>query len=165
LFAVIVKEQLTRWGKREEGAEAMSEENKAIARRALEEVFSQGNLDAVDELVAPDFVEHEEFPGMPPGREGVKQVASMFRSAFPDLQVTTEDIFSEGDRVAIRSTWRGTQQGAFLGIAPTGRSVTFEATDILRVENGRIAEHWGRTDDLGVLQQLGVAPLPGQGES
>ena len=102
-----------------------TEQNKALYRQFVEEVFNRGNTSAIDELVAPDFVEHEELPpGVPSGREGVKQLSIMLRSAFPDLKATIDDILAEGDKVAARMTWRGTHKGEFMGIPPTGKSVS-----------------------------------------
>ncbi len=141
-----------------------AEENKALFRRFMEEVANQGNIDAVDELVAPDAVEHEELPpGTPPGREGVKHFFALLRNAFPDLRVTIDDQIAEGDKVVSRVTLSGTHKGEFVGIPPTGKTVTFGAIDIIRVAGGKLVEHWGVTDNLGLLQQLGVVPPPGQG--
>jgi steroid delta-isomerase-like uncharacterized protein len=140
-----------------------TEENKALARRLYEEVFNQGQLEAVDQLVAPDAIEHEEVPGIAgSGSEILKHFVTIFRAAFPDAQVTIEDLIAEGDKVVCRVTFHGTQQGEFMGIAPTGRPITFAVIDILRVADGKIVEHWGQTDNLGLLQQLGAIPAPGQ---
>ena len=140
------------------------EQNKALFRRMLEEVLSQGNISLIDELVAPDVVEHEALPpGVPAGREGVKLMFTMFRGAFPDLNATVDDIIAEDDKVAARSTWSGTHQGEFMGIPPTGKRVSFGVIDIFRVANGVVVEHWGQTDEMGMLQQLGVVPAPGEG--
>ena len=142
-----------------------AEQNKALIRRLMEEVFHRGNTSLVDELVAPDFVEHEELPpGIPPGREAVKQLPTIFRSAFPDFKVTTNDVIAEGDKVAVRSTWSGTHKGEFMGIPPTGKGISFEVIDITRITGGKIVEHWGQMDNLGMMQQLGVIPAPGEGE-
>jgi predicted ester cyclase len=142
-----------------------TEQNKALLRRLMEEVFNRGNINLVDELVAPDFVEHEELPpGIPPGREAVKQLPTMFRSAFPDFKVTLDDLIAEGDKVVVRSTWSGTQKGEFMGIAPTGKSVSFGVIDTVRIAGGQVVEHWGQMDNLRMMQQLGVIPAPGEGE-
>jgi steroid delta-isomerase-like uncharacterized protein len=87
-----------------------------------------------------------------------KLLMAVFTSAFPDLQLTTEDLVAEGEKVAIRNTWRGTHQGAFQGVPPTGKYVTFTGTDLFRVEGGKIAEQWADLDALGLLQQLGAIP-------
>jgi len=135
----------------------VSEENKAVVRRLVEDILNAANLGIVDDLVSPDFVDHEEFPGLPPGREGLEQSISVFRNAFPDMRITIEDeMVAEGDRVAFHLTWRGTHRGEFMGIAPTERPVEFTSTDIVRVEEGRLAEHWGSANTFAMMQQLGV---------
>lgn len=142
-----------------------TEQNKALFRRMVEEIFNRGNLGLVDEVFAPDFVEHEELPpGIPSGREGVKQMTSMLRGAFPDFKATIEDILAEGDRVVIRMTWTGTHQGDFMGIPATGRRVSFGVIDIVRFAGGKFAEHWGLMDQAGLMQQLGAVPEPGMAE-
>jgi steroid delta-isomerase-like uncharacterized protein len=139
-----------------------TEQNKALARQLVEEVFNRGNLSVVDELLSPDFVDREELPpGVPSGREGVKQLTVMFRGAFPDFKVTIDDTVAEGDRVVIRQTWTGTQQGAFMGIPPTGRLVSFGVIDILRFAGSKVVEHWGQMDSMGLMMQLGAIPTPG----
>jgi steroid delta-isomerase-like uncharacterized protein len=138
------------------------EQNRALLGKLMEGVFNQGATDLVDELVAPDFVDHEELPpGLPPGREAIKQLYVAFASAFPDFNITVDDMIAEGDKVVARSTWTGTHKGEFMGIPPTGRSVSFGVIDIVRIEGGRIVEHWGQMDNAGLIQQLGVAPGPG----
>ena len=136
----------------------MPDGNKALVRRFYDEVFIKGNLDAVDELCTTDFVDHEAPPGMPPGIEGVKAVVSMYRTAFPDLHATVEDVVSEGDRAAARVTFGGTHKGEMMGMPPTGKSFEASTIDILRFEGGKAAEHWGVTDQMGMMQQLGVIP-------
>jgi predicted ester cyclase len=137
--------------------------NKALFRRFMEEVANQGHLAAVDELMAPDFTEHEAMPpGTPPGREGVKQAFAMVRAALPDLRVAIDDEIAEGDRVVFRETWRGTHRGELLGTAPTGKAVEFGVIDIVRVAGGKIVDHWAQTDWLSLLQQIGALPPPGQ---
>ena len=138
----------------------MSEkQNKAIVRRFVEEVFNRGNMSVADELMAPDFVEHEELPlGIPRDLEGVKQMTTMMRSAFPDFKATIEDIIAEGNKVVIRMTCSGTQKGEFMGIAPTGKSVSIGVIDIIRIADGKLVEHWGQMDSMGMMQQLGAIP-------
>jgi steroid delta-isomerase-like uncharacterized protein len=140
------------------------EQNKASLRRMLEEVLNHGNISLIDELVAPDFVEHEELPpGIPPGREAVKQLFTMLRGGFPDLKATIDDVIAEGDKVVARSTWSGTHKGEFMGIPPTGKRISIGVIDIVRYADGKMVEHWGQMDNLSMLQQLGVAPAPGEG--
>ena len=141
----------------------MSEENKAIVRQQEEELFTQGNLDAADEVYAPDYLGHdpsnsEEVRGL----EAAKRAASDYRQAFPDLRVTVEDLIAEGDRVAARLRFRGTHLGELDGIAPTGRRVDCTGIVISRIEEGKIAEDWANFDDLGMMRQLGLIPKPGQ---
>ncbi len=140
----------------------MTEDNKALNRRFVEEVINEGNLDAIDELLDPGVVDHAAPPGFPTGREGAKQFAAMMRSAFPDLHLTIEDMIAEGDKVVMRSTWSGTHQGEFMWIPATGRRVTVSAIDISRVADGRMVEHWEQFDALGLMQQLGAVPPPEQ---
>jgi steroid delta-isomerase-like uncharacterized protein len=142
-----------------------TEQNKALLSRLMKEVFSRGNISLVDELLAPDFVEHEELPpGIPPGREAVKQFSTLFRSAFPDLKITIDDIIAEGDKVVVRGIWSGTHKGEFMGIPPTGKSVSFGVIDIVRIVGGKVVEHWGQMDTLRMMQQLGVIATPGESE-
>lgn len=139
----------------------MSKENKTIMRRALKEVVNKGNLDLIDELVSPDFVDHTPFPGLPPDREGVRQSIGMLREAFPNLEITIEDLIAEGDKVVSRQTLRGTHQGEFMGIPPTGKQATWTGILIFRIADGKIVDQWIEQDQLGLMQQLGVVPPPG----
>jgi steroid delta-isomerase-like uncharacterized protein len=138
------------------------EENKAIARRWFEEAFNKHRVAAIDELYTPDFVTHNN-PMVPEGnRAGAKQFFASLFVAMPDLSATVEDMVAEGDKVAVRYTTRGTQRGELMGIPATGKAVTLTAIDILRFKGGKIAEHWLEADQLGMMQQLGVIPTPGQ---
>ena len=138
-----------------------AEENKALVRRFVEEVQSAGNIDVVDELCSPEFVNHSAPPGVPPNCEGVKQLTAMFRRAFPDSYFTVEDMIAEGDKVATHKTFHGTHEGEFMGMPPTGRRVSMELIDIVRISEGRVVEHWSMGDSLGMMQQLGIIPQPG----
>ncbi|HXF70879.1 MAG TPA: ester cyclase [Thermoflexus sp.] len=143
-----------------------TEQNKALVRQIVEEIFNRGNMSRADEFLAPDFVEHEELPpGIPRDREGVKQLTAMLRNAFPDFKTTIEDMVAEGDKVVIHQTWTGTHKGEFMGVPPTGKSVSFGVIDILRIAGGKIVEHWGQMDSMGLMQQLGAIPTPGQSGS
>jgi steroid delta-isomerase-like uncharacterized protein len=143
-----------------------TEQNKALARQVVEEIFNRGNISLADKLLAPDFVEHEELPpGMPSDREGVKLLTTMLRSAFPDFKATIGDIVAEGDKVVIRQTWSGTQKGDFMDVPATGKRVSFGVIDILRIAEGKVVEHWGLMDSMTMMQQLGAIPVPGQGRS
>jgi steroid delta-isomerase-like uncharacterized protein len=139
-----------------------TEQNKALVRQMVEEVFNRGNMSRADEFLAPDFVEREELPpGISRDREGVKQLATLLRSAFPDFKATIDDIVAEGDKVVIRQTWTGTHKGEFMGAPPTGKNVSFGVIDILRIAGGKCAEHWGQMDSMSLMQQLGAISTPG----
>jgi steroid delta-isomerase-like uncharacterized protein len=135
-----------------------TEANKAVARRLFEESLNTGNFAVLDELFAPNYRNY--FPGMPDplDREGWQQVVTMFRIAFPDLHFTVEDIIAEGDTVVLRWTHRGTHQGDFQGIAPTGKSIMGMGIVFFRLEDGKIVEDRPLFDQLGMLQQLGAIP-------
>jgi steroid delta-isomerase-like uncharacterized protein len=135
----------------------MEKENLENIYRRIIEAIGRGDADALDELMAPDIVDHNPVPDQAPGVEGFKQWMAYARSSFPDLSGTVEDIIGEGDRVATRVTWRATHRGEFLGIPPTGRTVSFAAFHIVRFSGGRAAEWWGTADLLSVIQQLGAA--------
>lgn len=139
----------------------MSEENKAIVHRLYEEVFNRGNLTAADTVVAANFVEHEEFPGLAPGLEGFKQMVAMLRAGFPDARMTADVMLAEGDLVTSRYIFKGTHRGAFMDIPPTGKEVTMTGIEILRFAGGKVVEHWGNSDTMGLMQQLGVIPPSG----
>jgi steroid delta-isomerase-like uncharacterized protein len=114
-----------------------TEQDKALIRRFIEEIFNQGNLSLADEILAPNFVEHEQLPpGIPNDREGVKVLAGMLRSAFPDFKATIEDILADGDKVVIRMTWTGTHKDEFMGLPATGKRMSIGVIDIIRVVNG-----------------------------
>jgi steroid delta-isomerase-like uncharacterized protein len=125
------------------------------AYRRIIDAISRGDTTALDELMAPDVVDHNPVPDQASGVEGFKQWMARVRGYFPDFAGTVEDFIAEGDRVAGRVTWRGTHRGEFLGVAPTGREVSFSAFHIVRFAGGRAAEWWGTADLLSVIQQLG----------
>ena len=135
-------------------------DSSGIMQRFYQEVLVGGNIALVDELIADDFVDHEEpFPGQPPGKEGVVFYINAIRSAFPDLKVkTTEPALADGNLEAVHGILTGTHKGDFVGIAPTGRNVEFAGIDIIRVQDGKVAEHWGVTDTLTLMQQIGAVP-------
>jgi steroid delta-isomerase-like uncharacterized protein len=139
-----------------------AEENKAIYHRWAQEVFNRGDLSVVDELIDPSFVDRAPaLPGQAPGAEGVKQVFTLYRTAFPDIQATIEDLIAEGDKVVARLTVRGTHPGELQGIPATGKQATITAIDIVRIANGKFVEHWAQYDQLGMMQQIGAIPTPG----
>jgi len=142
----------------------MIEDNKQFMRQFVEEAINKKNLDAIDELVAEDFVEHVPFPGQGPGREGLRQVLAAFLSAFPDIRWTLEEQIAEGEKVVSRFTMTGTHRGDFLGIPPTGKSVNIWGVVIDVVRDGKFAESRIIMDTLGLMQQLGMIPMPSEGE-
>jgi steroid delta-isomerase-like uncharacterized protein len=135
-----------------------SDRSKEVIRRFIEEVLNQKNWDAFDELHHPDFVNLSAPPGMPSDVGGGKTFLSGFLGAFPDSQFTVDDMIAEGDRVATKKTFTGTHTADFFGIPPTGRRVTLQYADIMRVRDGKIVEHWLSMDQLSFMQQLGVIP-------
>jgi predicted ester cyclase len=140
-----------------------TEENKAAFRRIPEEVISTGNLELADTLIAADYVEHVPLPpGIPPGLAGFKAFFTALRAAFPDLHYTLEAVVAEGGLVAGHATVRGTHRGEFMGILPTGKRVVWTETHVGRFADGKLVEHWANLDQLGLLQQLGAIPAPGQ---
>lgn len=137
-----------------------AEESKATMRRYLD-VFEQGNIEHLDELLALDYINHNPAtPDLPTGPEGVKAVVSMFRSAMPDLRVVVEEMIAEGDKVATRYTLEGTHEGELFGVPATGRQLSIRSITVEQVSDGRIQGHWRVTDELGMMQQLGVIPAP-----
>ena len=139
-----------------------TEDNKAVVRRFYEEVVNQKKRAVLDEVFDPNLVDHFAPPGTPGGLEGARQTFDMFLTAFPDLHFTVEDLIEEGDRVAARVTMSGTQQGAFMGVPPTGKHVTITGIDINRFVGGKSVEHRVEMDAFGMMQQLGVIPALGQ---
>jgi predicted ester cyclase len=133
-------------------------ENKRLYRRWFEEVVSGGDLALADELLGPGYGLH--FPGMPEplDREAHKALVMMFRTAFSDWVETVEDVIAEGDKVVIRVTGRGTHEGEFQGIPPTGAQVSATGVGIGRIQDGRVAEAWAAYDALGLMRQLGAIP-------
>ena len=124
-------------------------------RRLHAALLDARDPDVVDDYFAPEFVSHNNPPGFPPGVEGVKRFFSMFRDAFPDVEVEIDEIVVEGDRVAVATTFTGTHQGELMGVGPTGRRVSVTGIDIVRVADGKIVEHRGLTDIVGLMRQLG----------
>ena len=140
-----------------------TEENKALVRRIPEEVYNQGKLDVADEVIDPEYIEHAQLPpDIPPGIPGLKQFVTALRTAFPDFRYTVEDEIAEGDKVVIRLTASGTQQGDFLNIPASGKQASWSEIHICRMADGKLVEHWVTIDQMGMMQQLGVLPAPGQ---
>lgn len=138
-----------------------TEQNKAISRRIPLEVFNEGRLDVIDQIVAPDIKEHGELPpGIPAGRDGLRAVASALRKGFPDIKYRIDLEVAEGDFVAGYTTVSGTHKGEVFGMPATGKHAEWAETHIVKIVNGKITEHWGIVDQLGMLRQLGLAPTP-----
>jgi steroid delta-isomerase-like uncharacterized protein len=144
-----------------------AEENKGLLRREVEELYNHtGNLDAVEEIFAPNYVSHEPTSGETRGIEGARQFAATFRQAFPDLQCTIEDMVAEGDKVVMRFRSSGTHQGETEAFGPpTGKRMEMTGVTIKRVSEGKIVEAWTNFDAMGMMHQLGMVPEPLQAES
>ncbi len=128
-------------------------------QRRLYELVSTGDIEGFGALLADDFVEHEETPGLAPTREGVKQFFHMYRAAFPNLRLDPEDVLPSGDKVVARARATGTHQGELMGIPATGKDIDVQLIDIMRYdEQGLVVEHWGVVDLMAMMQQLGVVP-------
>ena len=134
------------------------EQNKEIASRLHEEVVNQKNLSALEDYVATEVVWHNPPPGLAPGMEGYKQFFPMVYAAFPDWHSAIEDVIAEGDKVVHRFSGRGTHEGEWMGIAPTGKQVTVAGIIIYRVVGNKIVEEWIQYDIMGLMQQLGAVP-------
>ncbi len=136
----------------------MSEENKQLAQRALEEIYGQGNLELADELIHRDFVDLDPAHAGGPGPENVKETVRRLRAAFGDLHFETHEAIAEGDRVVQRVTMSGRHSGPLMDSEPTGREFAVQHVYGWRITDGRIVEHWGSRDDLRLLRQLGLLP-------
>ena len=131
----------------------------AETMRGLYAALNAGDLDGFSAMLADDFVEHEETPGLAPTKEGVLEFFRMYRAAFPDLHMEPQDVLTSGDRAVARVRATGTQQGEFLGMAPSGKSVDVQLIDIIRFDDDGLArEHWGVVDLMTMMQQLGAIP-------
>lgn len=140
-----------------------AEENKAIVQRYHEEIFNNGNLTIADEIFDPNYLNSAiDQMGLPRGPEGFKQYASMMRTAFPDLHLTVEDQVAEENKEVHRIIARGTHKGDLMDIAPTNKQVEINAIAIDHISGGKVLETWAVVDMLGIMQQLGVIPPPGQ---
>jgi predicted ester cyclase len=132
-----------------------TDDNKALVQRFFEEIINQRNLAALDQFVLPGGINHTVPPGMP---QETNLFLGQYLNAFPDVQATVEDLMADGDKVVARVSYRGTHRGAFRGIAPTGKQIAVMGINIFRIANGKLVEHWGLTDRLAVLNQVGVVP-------
>ena len=135
--------------------QSSSELTKAVVRRNTEEVQSKGNFDVFEEIYADNFVDHTTQPGMTPDKAGVRILYTYIREAFPDVGADIHFQLIDGDRVTTFKTYHGTHRGTFLGVPPTGRTVQFETVDVMRVQNGKITDHWGVANLLSLMRQIG----------
>ena len=131
----------------------------AATARRLYELLSAGDVDGFGELLADDFIEHEELPGIAPSKDGVKTFFRMQIAAFPDLRLAVEDVVANGAKVVARVRYTGTQQGEFQGMPATGKAADIQLIDIFAfADDGRVREHWGVIDLMTMMQQLGFVP-------
>jgi steroid delta-isomerase-like uncharacterized protein len=136
----------------------MTMDHSATMRRAYD-LINAGDLEGFGGLLAEDFVEHEETPGLAPTKEGVLEFFRMYRTAFPDLRMDVEDLLASGNKAVARVRARGTHDGEFMGMPPTGKGIEMQLIDIMQFdEAGLVREHWGVVDMLSMMQQLGVVP-------
>jgi len=135
--------------------QSVSDEAKAVARRNTEEVQGKGRFDVFDELFADDFTDHTPQPNTTPDKAGVRKLYTYIRAAFPDFHAEIHWQLADGDRVTTYKTYHGTHEGPFLGIAPTHRKIHFETVDVMRVQHGKITDHWGVGNLLSLMQQIG----------
>src|SRR6266481_1649681 len=142
-----------------------SEAAKAVVRRNTEEVQGSGNFEVFDELFADDFLDHTPQPGRTPDKDGARQLYKVLRTAFPDFHAEIHWQLADGDRVTTYKTYHGTHQGEFLGVAPTHRKIQFETVDVMRIQNGKITDHWGVGNLLSLMQQIGGWVPPATSES
>jgi steroid delta-isomerase-like uncharacterized protein len=144
----------------------MSEENKALVRRELEEIFNEGKLDLADDLLASDYVVHDSaLPEPVRGIEGFKQLRASYHNASSDIRTTIDDMIAQDDKVVTRWTTRGTHdKGEMLGVPPTGKQIEVTGITVNRISEDKIAEDWTVWDSLGLLRQLGAVPVPGRSE-
>jgi predicted ester cyclase len=140
----------------------MSPDPEQTVRTLIERGFNEGDLEIVNALTSPELAEHQNFgPNHAPGAEGAQAVVESLRRAFPDFRLTIEDLVVDGDKVWLRMVATGTNSGSFMGHAPTGRPMRADVFDVIRVEDGKMVEHWGVPDRLGVMLQLGLMQRPG----
>lgn len=136
-----------------------SAHNKQLVENFIQELFTDGDLDAVGRYLRSDFVNHDApFPGAPDGPEGMRLAAAMFRQALPDWHSEVEQLVAEGDTVVERFTATGTHRGELMDVRPTGKTITLAGINVFRIDGDRIVERWGRLDELSLLRQLGLIP-------
>ncbi|XVH33445.1 ester cyclase (plasmid) [Haloferacaceae archaeon DSL9] len=137
----------------------MTNTNKELVRRDPKEIWTEGNLDAIDEIFREDFVLHDpSSTGESKGRDDYREYVEIYREAFPDVEYEVDAVVAEGETVALRYTARGTHEGEFMGLEPTGKHVSVSGMEMYRVEDGQIVEMWTSYDALGLFQELGLLP-------
>jgi len=136
----------------------MSSENKSIARRIVQEIWNKGNLELSDKIIAPDYTDKVAGDGSPVGPDGFKKAVVGIRSAFPDFNITIDDMISEGGKVALAWTFTGTHKGELMGIAPTDKKVEFDGIYLYKFRDGKLVERSGKRDMFSLMKQLGVIP-------
>jgi predicted ester cyclase len=150
-----------RSGPADDGGMTTTTHNKQLVEEAVTAVFTDGDLTAVDRYLDSDFIDHDPPPGAPDGPEGARQAAALRRQAFPDWRSDVQHMIAEDDLVAEHFVAHGTHGGSVMGETPTGHDVVLRGVNIFRIADGKIVERWGRLNDLGLLQQLGLAQRPG----
>ena len=137
-------------------------DDKERYRQYIETIWHERDVEAADRFIAGDIVDHAAPPMQGPGLAGLKETFRMFIAAFPDARITIEELLADGDKVVARIVLRGTHRGPFFGIPATGRQIVVPGIHIMRYADGKMAEHWSNSDDLGMMGQLGVIPAPGE---
>jgi steroid delta-isomerase-like uncharacterized protein len=145
-----------------EEKEKFMAEGVELIQRFYEEVLSNGNTEVIGDLVTEDVVDHEPFPGQPDGIEGVRQFAAMMAAAFSDVKATLGPSLESGDLASAQVTITGRHTGEFMGVPASDKQFEIEAIDMIRIEDGKCAEHWGVTDNMALMQQIGAIPEPAQ---
>ena len=136
----------------------MADDIRAAAQKVMS-YFNGADMSDLETVVDPNVTDHQEMPGLTStGAQRMRDLLGIFRAAFPDMHAEINDLIVEGDKAVLRTTMSGTHTGDFMGIPPTGKSFSIDAIDIMRFENGRAVEHWGLTDDAGMMRQLGLLP-------
>jgi steroid delta-isomerase-like uncharacterized protein len=138
----------------------MTHESNIAALERFNAAVNNGDFQAFEEVVAPEVIDHDPVPGQVPGLEGIRQFFTELRTSFPDLTISVEQMVADADYVALAYTMTGTQQGRFLGFAPTGKQIRARGVEIGKFAHGQLIERWGSSDLLGILQQLGLVPSP-----
>lgn len=131
------------------------------AYKAISAAWDAGNVTEFDKYISPNSVDHDPMPGQKPGLEGMKEMAKMMKASYPDMKSTIDYIGVDGDILTARFHMAGTNSGPMMGMPPTGKKVNVEGVDMVKWENGKFTEHWGVFDAMGMMQQLGMAPMPG----